>query len=591
MNRYPVSVLVVSLLLLAAACGRTGPRRDRPEPADLVDVREDVPRADVYEPRCGDGIRHISLGEECDWGDDNDDLLPDHCRTDCTRARCGDGVNDSDEECDDGNMDPDDGCSPRCQIDLNEPCLPCEVDAQCFGDDVCTALIDGSFCALNCTRTARCPVGYFCGPQTPTLDLCLPDLGVCTSCYDFDGDGYGVGRECLGPDCDDDDIAVNPEAIEVCDGVDNDCDTRIDGADAQDAGEWFQDSDGDTFGNPLVSVFACDQPEGFVRDSTDCDDTNAIVNPGEDEICDDIDNNCNGGNDEGCPPDLIVDAETIAMSGEFLFDRVEILNGGRIDVIPFDGEPGLPETGTDGAGCLSIEARIVFIREDSGISASGAGGAGLGSGPDAGFGPGLENTGPGGGGYGGRGGSGPDLVGGATYGSFDDDEIRQGSRGGNFDVNDAFGAGCDELLGMTSVGGAGGGCIELRAHTIEVLGYLRADGHRGQDAPVDSGTPHIVDGGAGGSGGGILLVTTHLAFERVGQVTADGGRGGIGGTYRPDENEGCIGNGGGGGGGGRIKFLGDDNDLGRRPSADGGLGAEGPQANGSNGQTGTIFIE
>ncbi|MDA8693245.1 YHYH protein [Saprospiraceae bacterium] len=38
---------------------------------------------------------------------------------------------------------------------------------------------------------------------------------------------------------------------------------------------WFEDADGDGLGNPDVTVDACDQPDGFVADNTDTDDTNA----------------------------------------------------------------------------------------------------------------------------------------------------------------------------------------------------------------------------------------------------------------------------------------------------------------------------
>jgi hypothetical protein len=43
---------------------------------------------------------------------------------------------------------------------------------------------------------------------------------------DLDGDGYETAPG--GPDCDDDEVLANPGADEVCDGIDNDCDTLID---------------------------------------------------------------------------------------------------------------------------------------------------------------------------------------------------------------------------------------------------------------------------------------------------------------------------------------------------------------------------
>ena len=58
---------------------------------------------------------------------------------------------------------------------------------------------------------------------------------------------------------------------------------------------WYQDSDGDGFGNSAVAVLSCIQPAGFVSLNNDCDDKNRAVNPGAVEISgDDIDNNCDG---------------------------------------------------------------------------------------------------------------------------------------------------------------------------------------------------------------------------------------------------------------------------------------------------------
>jgi len=84
---------------------------------------------------------------------------------------------------------------------------------------------------------------------------------------DADDDGFTVEQG----DCDDDDPLINPNATEIADGVDNDCDDFID-----------DDYDGDGFG---------------VAD--DCNDANAFQNPAAAEACNDgVDNNCNEQTDE-----------------------------------------------------------------------------------------------------------------------------------------------------------------------------------------------------------------------------------------------------------------------------------------------------
>jgi hypothetical protein len=59
---------------------------------------------------------------------------------------------------------------------------------------------------------------------------------------------------------------------------------------------YYRDADSDTYGNPAVSIVACEAPEGYVDNSTgfDCDDTDAAVHPGAAEVCNGIDDDCNG---------------------------------------------------------------------------------------------------------------------------------------------------------------------------------------------------------------------------------------------------------------------------------------------------------
>ena len=103
-------------------------------------------------------------------------------------------------------------------------------------------------------------------------------------------------------DCDDLNAYVNPAATEICDGgVDNDCDGLDDDDDpsVSDRSTWFADDDGDSYGGSS-SAEACDAPSGYVADSTDCDDSDATVNPGATEVCDsaNLDEDCDGKADD-----------------------------------------------------------------------------------------------------------------------------------------------------------------------------------------------------------------------------------------------------------------------------------------------------
>lgn len=141
----------------------------------------------------------------------------------------------------------------------------------------------------------------------------LVDEGVLLTFYaDSDTDGYGnpsvTMLACSAPsgfvnnalDCNDADPAIHPFATEICDGIDNDCDQLIDDADPDiiDQATWYEDADGDSYGNAAVIHVSCYPPPGYVNDNQDCNDNNPNIHPGA-EICNGMDDDCDGLIDDG----------------------------------------------------------------------------------------------------------------------------------------------------------------------------------------------------------------------------------------------------------------------------------------------------
>lgn len=119
---------------------------------------------------------------------------------------------------------------------------------------------------------------------------------------DGDGDGYGGvrvpscgndGTVSVGGDCDDADAAVHPDAVESCNGADDDCDGLIDNADPSRVGVAYVDGDGDGFGAAWAGA-RCPR-DGEAGVAGDCNDAAPAVYPGAVEQCDGHpDNDCDG---------------------------------------------------------------------------------------------------------------------------------------------------------------------------------------------------------------------------------------------------------------------------------------------------------
>ena len=118
---------------------------------------------------------------------------------------------------------------------------------------------------------------------------------------DTDKDGF-LGDE----DCNDADATINPDAIELCDGLDNNCDGV---ADEDVSSPFWADADGDGFGDPATELEACTAPQGYIGNDQDCAPADADIFPGAPEVCDGIDNNCSGEADEGLGIPVYVDAD------------------------------------------------------------------------------------------------------------------------------------------------------------------------------------------------------------------------------------------------------------------------------------------
>ena len=105
------------------------------------------------------------------------------------------------------------------------------------------------------------------------------DLPCLPNCNDQDQDGFGIGADCRGPDCDDRNARVNPYQSEICDdGIDQNCSGRD-----LECPMNCTDLDRDGFG----------QGAGCL--GQDCNDADPNINPGAVEIINDrIDQDCDG---------------------------------------------------------------------------------------------------------------------------------------------------------------------------------------------------------------------------------------------------------------------------------------------------------
>jgi len=145
-----------------------------------------------------------------------------------------------------------------------------------------------------------------CNDQNPEIHPEVEEVcdGLDNDCngrideVDKDGDGYYKCPGVADRDCDDNSPAVHPGAREVCNEADDNCNGLIDELVQI---TFYKDVDGDGYGQDAATLFACIPPEGYVETGGDCNDYNREIHPGAQEVCNEVDDDCNGIPDDGLP--------------------------------------------------------------------------------------------------------------------------------------------------------------------------------------------------------------------------------------------------------------------------------------------------
>lgn len=186
--------------------------------------------------------------------------------------------------------------------------------------------------------------------------LALLFVVACGSSSDGDGDGFNADV-----DCDDGNPAVHPEAPEMCNGVDDNCNAMVDD-DPGDGTVYHVDADGDGFGTDLRY---CAKPAVTVDKGGDCHDDNATAYPGSmttEVPKDGIDTDCDGNDfctDLNCDgrPDIVLpshhdgdysvtqSARLLSNGGGWALDPTPITQNGTLGTaiadLDNDGKPDI----------------------------------------------------------------------------------------------------------------------------------------------------------------------------------------------------------------------------------------------------------
>ncbi len=272
-------------------------------------------------------------------------------------------------------------------------CQPCTGDAECnigvAGRNRCLAFgAEGSFCGVTCRGESECPDGFDCDLSAPVdgEGQCRPTSGQCecnvlgtrlgrsTVCTETNAFGTCSGSRACGDEglgaC-----VVEGATVELCNGLDDDCDGNVDEGIA--AGVCTPEQAGNACGG--VAVCQGGRTVCIGREPTT-------------EVCNGIDDDCNGTTDDGFPD---LDQDGIADCADDDIDGDTWAND--VDCAPRDAavHPGAVEV------CNEIDDNCNFLVNEAGAEgcevylrdadSDGFGAEGLGSqclcepNPDTGF--------------------------------------------------------------------------------------------------------------------------------------------------------------------------------------------------------------
>lgn len=335
MKRFVITYLFASFLILMSSCDKPNDKTDDlPSSGECAEADKTKYFKDEDEDGFGNAdVSKLACSKPDDYVEDNTDtddtdakVFPGCQEIKLYRDADADGYGDAEDSvssCTDvdgyvtDNTDPNDSNDevyPNCE----EIALYRDADEDGYGNpqdtlNSCTA-VDG-YVEDNTD-------------QNDNNNLIYPGCTETVYYLDYDEDGYGDGGEYIG------------SCVEIMGYVDNDWD--LDDSDENVGCQettYYRDKDLDGYGDPEDSMMDCtdgDAPAGYVEDNTDCDDSNAGLNPGIVYLYAlDVDHDGYAGNQFsvyvsvcGTPPDGTVPVDL----GYDCNDLISTINPGAIDI-------------------------------------------------------------------------------------------------------------------------------------------------------------------------------------------------------------------------------------------------------------------